>query len=173
MSLRVRHFARRSTQSSHCKDRHSGSDLRGNQLDTHSKNNFRIWYAPKVGSLRIVYGVGSQRKKPTKERCRTRSLMTWLVTYPHRIRTLRELIVPLSSGPEPELMSRSQHLSAQAITSRTGSALLARLSITPRNSTSSNWTRSSCRQLQTSADWFLTDSKLIFSHERRISASCF
>jgi hypothetical protein len=73
-----------------------------------------------------------------RRRCRTRSLMTWLVTYPHRIRILRELIVPLSSGPEPELMSRSQHLSAHAITSRTGSALLARLSITPRNSTSSN-----------------------------------
>jgi hypothetical protein len=49
-------------------DMHSGFNLRGNQLDTHSKNNFRIWYAPKVGSLRIVYGVGSQRKKLTKEK---------------------------------------------------------------------------------------------------------
>jgi len=28
-----------------------------------SKNSFRIWYAPKVGSLRIVYGIVSQRKR--------------------------------------------------------------------------------------------------------------
>ena len=117
---------------------HLGYNLRGNQLDTHSKNSFRIWYAPKVGSLRIVYEVGVSERNRLRRRFRTRSLMTWLVTYPHRIRTLRELIVPLSSGPEPALMRRSQHLSAHAIMSRTGSALLARLSITPRNSTSSN-----------------------------------
>jgi hypothetical protein len=47
---------------------HLGPNIRGNQLDTYSKNSFRIWYAPKVGSLRIVYGVESQQTKSTKER---------------------------------------------------------------------------------------------------------
>ena len=34
-----------------------------NKLGTHSKNSLRIWYAPKVGSLRMVYEIGGQRKK--------------------------------------------------------------------------------------------------------------
>jgi hypothetical protein len=102
--------------------------------------------------------------------------MTWLVTYPQRMRMLLELIDDPRSSPfkkRPLPISRSQHLSAQAITSRTGSAVLASPSSRLTNSTSSSCTRSSCRQLQTSALWFRTESKLIFVHERRISASCF